>query len=414
MPREPSLLYSVVNYFLLSDAETLTMNANMEEGEYKKVKMTLKASNLVRDKLKEQLKHINCLIPPSDVTFHYRGSNGKVYSSKQSSSNEGLHKDCNRTVFSGIRVGLQRDDQGMWTFLDDRDERQNVVRRNAEEHFPTNIESKAVANSLAEDAGYETPFKDVSLPSGPPTNELFGFELMKDSHTSTGGEATTPNDDVEEEDDNEGGEDSDEEYDENESSTEQEQKMETLQAAFDAVLSRGIDKRGKSFDSFYKFTGVNPTVPFDMDEKDSRAKEELKIFRDMSRKYNRNVNPGHRDGYNNFKEEWNQLTGRRREEHVLDPNVIAIYAKSVKQLQDCYDTLQYRSREAIQAHEAGMRRQEGLNRVMHEIQRKTPAPIVATAAPQAFTTQHPWHVPTGFPFVLNPDISMMGVGRKHS
>jgi len=102
MPREPSLLYSVVNYFLLSDAETLTMNANMEEGEYKKVKMTLKASNLVRDKLKEQLKHINCLIPPSDVTFNYQGANWKVYSSKQSSSNEGLHKDCNRTVFSGI------------------------------------------------------------------------------------------------------------------------------------------------------------------------------------------------------------------------------------------------------------------------------------------------------------------------
>eukprot|EP00978_Attheya_sp_CCMP212_P049455 scaffold666453_cov161-Attheya_sp.AAC.1 len=54
---------------------------------------------------------------------------------------------------------------------------ENVVRRNVEDTFTSNIESKAVANSLAADVGYQAPFQDVTLPGIPDTDEEMGFDL---------------------------------------------------------------------------------------------------------------------------------------------------------------------------------------------------------------------------------------------
>jgi hypothetical protein len=58
---------------------------------------------------------------------------------------------------------------------------QNAERQNAENHYTTNIESKAIANYVALDVGYEElPFKDISLPGMAPTKELCGFEELGD------------------------------------------------------------------------------------------------------------------------------------------------------------------------------------------------------------------------------------------
>ena len=52
---------------------------------------------------------------------------------------------------SRTRVGIAKAERSMYTFLDNPDETQNVERRNAENYFTTNIESTAVANSIALD-----------------------------------------------------------------------------------------------------------------------------------------------------------------------------------------------------------------------------------------------------------------------
>ena len=93
-------------------------------------------------------------MPPPNVVLHYEGANGKVYKAGQSSKYEVLHQNCNRAVFAGTRVGIAKAERSMYTFLDNRDNMQNVERRNAENHdFTTNIESTAVANSVALDVG---------------------------------------------------------------------------------------------------------------------------------------------------------------------------------------------------------------------------------------------------------------------
>jgi len=53
----------------------------------------------------------------------------------------------------------------------------NITRMGAENDYMTNLESKALVNSLAEDVGYAKIFTNASLPSVPPSDEVFGFEL---------------------------------------------------------------------------------------------------------------------------------------------------------------------------------------------------------------------------------------------
>ena len=65
----------------------------------------------------------------------------------------------------------------MWWFLDNWEESVNINRMGTENDYTTNLESKALANSLAEDVGYSKIFNNASLPDVPPSDEVFGFEL---------------------------------------------------------------------------------------------------------------------------------------------------------------------------------------------------------------------------------------------
>jgi hypothetical protein len=101
---------------------------------------------VVWKKLAEQLKHVTCLMPPRNVVFHYEGANGKIYKAGRLSKNEMLHQNCNRAVFAGPQVDIAKAERSMYMFLDNRDKMQNAEGQNAENHYTTNIESKAVAN----------------------------------------------------------------------------------------------------------------------------------------------------------------------------------------------------------------------------------------------------------------------------
>ena len=82
----------------------------------------------------------------------------------------------------------------MWWFLDDREESVNINRLGADNDWTTNLESKALANSLAEDVGYEKIFKNASLPTVPPSDEIFGFELDKDLFQLASADTNVQND----------------------------------------------------------------------------------------------------------------------------------------------------------------------------------------------------------------------------
>jgi hypothetical protein len=69
---------------------------------------------------------------------------------------------------------MQKAERSMYTFLDNRDDA-NAERRNAENHYTTNIESKAVANCCTGCGIQRTPSKDT-LPGTTPTKELFDEE----------------------------------------------------------------------------------------------------------------------------------------------------------------------------------------------------------------------------------------------
>jgi hypothetical protein len=408
---------AVINFFLLADLEKSTLaanNANVQAGndvdldKVENAKLTFRSTAIVRKKLAEQLKHVACLMPPPNVVLHYEGANGKIYRAGQSSKNEVLHQNCNRAVFAGTRVGIAKAERSMYTFLDNRDEMQNAERRNAENHYTTNIESKAVANSVALDVGYEEPpFKDTSLPGTTPTKELFGFEEPGDKSA----DPQTMEQDEESLQDND---------DENVQEREQEEDadravgdaVDMIHIGFQAVLSRSIGRRDSTFDAFFKLTGGNPSVPFNIDGNEDSSKEEIRLFQELSPKYKRHIAPGQKEGYNAFLKEWTLLAGTRRVERFQDDSVLPIFGKTLRMLQDCYDKLKARKDASLEANPAAVRREEGLRQVFREIRQSVHAPAVSKATPEQFPIDDPINVPAGNPFTLNPEAAMARVGRK--
>jgi hypothetical protein len=209
---------AVVSFFRQADISTLASNAaawaatngtgTVDVDKVENSKLLFKSPAVVGKKMADQLTHVKCLIPPPDIALHYKDERGKIFKVGQSSKNELLHRNANGKVFPGTRVGVVKADQCMWTFLDQRDEMENVKRRRREKTFTKNIESKAVTNSLASDMGYELPFLNVTLPSVPQTSEQIGFDLNLDAENQgRNGAGSEPNGLNDSDDDNDEDED---------------------------------------------------------------------------------------------------------------------------------------------------------------------------------------------------------------
>eukprot|EP00978_Attheya_sp_CCMP212_P044242 scaffold305017_cov25-Attheya_sp.AAC.1 len=255
----------VLNFFELADLERSTIAANaaatQEDGNVDDIptaKLVLRARPIVRKQLTEQLKHVKCLIPPRDLILHYKDSKNNILKVGQSSKNELLHKHANAKVFPGTRVGILKADRMIWFYSDQRDEMENVVRRNVEDTtFTSNIESQAVANSLAADVGYQAPFQDVTLPGVPDTDEEMGFDLNciddpeEEFNMEMEAEAAA--------NDNESENDDDDVYQDEEVMQQVEQE-ETERTVVDQIDSIKITSRTNTFDAYYKITGGKPIM----------------------------------------------------------------------------------------------------------------------------------------------------------
>jgi hypothetical protein len=176
---------------------------------------------------------------------------------------------------------------------------ENVVRRNMEDAFTSNIESKAVANSLAANVGYQAPFQDVALPGVPDTDAEMGFDLncIDDPEEEFNMEMeAAANDNESEDDDVYQDEGVMEQVEQEETEHTVVDQIDSMYLGFQAVLGRNITSRTNTFDAYYKMTGGKPMVPFHIDGEDTTSKEEMSIFHEMCKQYSRTVAPGHKDG----------------------------------------------------------------------------------------------------------------------
>ncbi len=151
----------------------------------------------------------------------------------------------------------------MWTFLDDRDEASNINRRGAEHNYTANIESKAIANSLALDVGFAQPFPDVCLPCCPKSEELLGLDCIREQEKYTAVEIGTdgqisdaPN--FETSGNSSGdGEDDDDDDDDCSAEADGSNILDNVDA-LNAILNWGIEPRGTTFDAYMKLSGGSP------------------------------------------------------------------------------------------------------------------------------------------------------------
>ena len=408
---------AIMSFFMLSECEKLTLASGLDDDDPAKAsyKPLLKPNAVVQKVLKRQIKHVDCLIPPPEVVMHYKTTTGKVFKAAMSSANEGLHQNWNRTVFKGTRVGLSRADRGMWWFLDDREESVNINRLGAENDYTTNLESKALANSLAEDIGYEKIFSNASLPNVPDSDEVFGFELDRDLFKLSQQPGSDPP-----QEDSEELESTNDESEDNNDMDDQERAVAAqissdvcnMNTAFDTVMSRNVSHQPTSLQSFFKFAGDRPWIPFSVEGTGATEIEERRIFSEMSKNYSRTVLPSAEKGYNNFMKEWNEESGRRYISRLTDESVTIIYRKSLKQLQDYHDKLQDIRTASMQAQDSGDRRLHNLHQVLRQAQKNTVPPVIQDATPRMYPDGDASNIPSGHPFVLNSSASMATVGRQ--
>jgi len=246
------------------------------------------------------------------------------YTARGSSKSETLNNSLNRDFLRYSKLGLVRAETIMWSNIFEANVAANIARRGAATYHTSNIESLAFANSLAESLGYELPFENVSMPSGPPTTERFGFELRIFVEVN--------------EDQGEGDVETTDAVSGEQAELEAAAMSEAQQILTDTVLDRRIRQRETTMQAFTRLTNM-PWVPF-TDDGTPIATEQRRLFLEMKSSYSRNATPSARDGYNKFRDAWNAEASRRYEAKMKgDHDVIEIFAKSTKQLQEYHDHL---------------------------------------------------------------------------
>ena len=269
---------------------------------------------------------------------------------------------------------------------------------------------------MAEDVGYEKIFTNASLPAVPPTDEVFGFELDKDlfqlASADTNVQNDIPQEDLEQAEITNDNEDTVLDAQERTVAADISDDISNMNAAFEVVLARNVSHRATSLQSFFKFSGDRPWIPFSVDSMDPIAVEERKVFKDMNKDYSRRAAPSADTGYNHFMKAWNEESGRRYIARLTDDSVTIIYRKSLRQLQEYYDKLQDIRTASIEAQDSGNRRLRNLHQVLRQAQKNTAPPVIRDAVPRRYPDGDATNTPSGHPFVLNSSVAMATVGRR--
>ena len=407
---------AVVEFFLLEDARiiaatptTTTTNGGAASSP---PQLFLKDPTRVRDVLRKQLSHVNCLCDPPNVNLYRRNAAGKTNCSRSSSQNERFNLGANREILRYSSVSVTRGNRTMYSFVDGFNKSANIRRRGATDYHTSNMESLAYANSLAEALGIESlPFPDVSLASMscmPCQEEKLGFELDADGFDKTSdSNMGLDSDDVVEED----MEETRDANDDNDMSESDAAEVERIEELLGRMRDTEIQSAPRnSLEAFSCLTGENPWLPF-LEDNSPRAKAEQKLFDDMKENFNRNASPATPvHGYEAFSKAWSQEVGQRylaRLAGVVDDEDTEsdiIYSKTAKQLSDYYDKRQCETQTALLSTIESSQRQQNVNRIIRSSRASVSTPNVVQVQP----IQYPMNqtrTPLGAPLALNTMIA---------
>jgi hypothetical protein len=361
---------AVVNFVTIADAlksaaqfsaEVVTGGSTNDLSNAPAPKITLKSPAIVQKITNEQLEHVRsgCLTVPANITMHHE-VNGKTYNLQSTGINERVNGHANRDVLKASTIGSTRAERELTTFFDEWNQSVNVNHRGADKYTISNLESLAFLNSLASQQQYEIPFVNVSMPSLPDYDEKIGFELDQNS-------SHTPSDSVQAAmteltiDDAPTFEPvSDDEHDPDADYDDAEFKV--SQMLLSVSLEREIKKSPKTMELFCRVIGCRPWIPFNQEANDPISVEEIKLFGQMSTEYERHTAPSSTRGYGKFAKCWDAEAWRRQELALQGEEVVIIYRKTPKQLQDCFDMLQEKEHKSLVANEAGDRNQRAVGR----------------------------------------------------
>jgi hypothetical protein len=123
----------------------------------------------------------------------YVEGGGRCTCARGENGSEVKNLEIQASVLKFKSVGFSKGEHIFWCGITESSDNPNVSRRRADKLFKDmNVESRALANSLMVDNGYQEQFEDVSMPADPESPERLGFNVLpaefEDSQWS-GGEA---------------------------------------------------------------------------------------------------------------------------------------------------------------------------------------------------------------------------------
>jgi hypothetical protein len=391
--------------------ESGMQEAHIERAQLEPPKLFFKDTLLVRRKLDEQLKHAECIADEAGIALHQQKKNGSYFCCRGNGKNERFNRKVNETVLCYGNIAVGRADRGIWTVTDEQNRYADCVRQGATQYNTSNIESLALANSLAQQVGCVTlPFKDVSLPTiEHPEKERSGFELDGDQEYQLDIEDTESFEDA--------GSNLNEEHVEEDVIDVDDDDDEPLYADPERVheavynitrliavaCATAVSKNETSLQMFTRMTGNSPWLPFS-DDDDETSREERRLFEEKHARYSRSASKSAPNGYNAFSDEWDRETALRIAARLKGEEAILIYRKTANQLAEYYDRLADRKRLASQATTEGKRRLKSINQVLKNARQRIQEPPVLEKRPTQYPQAGPGdqaYLPLGVPLTLD-------------
>lgn len=395
-PQMRQAVCAIVEYFLLEDARAVIRNATSDTTQ----PLFFRDARKVRDKLENQLKHIDCLTDPPGVCLHRTLTDGTTCCARGSNKNELCNKKLNKDVLDKNIISVARADRDIWSSIDEWNQKMNVRRRGAEDYHVTNMEALAYVNALAEKAGHDLRF-NISLPTVQLDSniaETFGFDLWCQEIQVGDDDSITQGDG---DDNNEY--DSDDETDDTTDLDAVHTDVNRIQSLIHAACDSEISRRRSSLQTFHTMTGSNAWLPF-TEENDETSKEERRVFATMSPNYNRRARTSSPTSYAAFSKKWDLEAGRRYLAKLGGEDVIPIYCKTAEQLSNYFDKLEEESAAAALATEDGMQRLHEVNRLLKNTRTQITTPQVLAVQPIVFPQALPGgarYTPMGNPLTMN-------------
>lgn len=421
---------AIIEYFLLEDAKIIaatpvvTGQTTNSTGPSLPPKLFMQQPTVVRDVLRRQLAHVQCVCDPPNVVLYRQNGAGIIFCGRSSSQNERFFREINEKVLRFCSVSVTRAERTIWVCVDGWNQGANVRRLGAEDYHTSNLESLAFANSLAKALGLpdsDIPFPDVSLASmscQPCQEEEVGFELDAGGFDATMSEMNHELDDdgsaVSEGEQDQNPEAASESAVEEHVSETDAAEIARIEELLGRVRNREIlSGRKNSLESFTLMTGENPWLPF-LDDRSPRALAERKLFNEMKANFDRHVSPSTPvRGYEAFSSAWCQEVGQRYLARLAgvvsdDTEVEVIYSKTAKQLADFFDKLESESQVAAVLNTAeATQRQREVNQVIRRSRENLPSPAVVPVGPIRYSqTGQTRATPIGAPLVLNTAIAL--------